>query len=116
MKKIYYKGDYIIPTDQIAVRYLVETLEPEAPDSFFAWNFFDGILQRKEYFSDYLFEDTAHHLLTADPVLKMEFERKKATDPEFAKNAGTMLSYLYSKSAFSEPNFKIYPIARCFTN
>lgn len=116
LKKIYYKGDYIIPTDQIAVRYLVETLEPEAPDSFFAWNFFDGILQRKEYYSDYLFEDTAHHLLTSDPKLRMEFETKKTTDPEFAKNAGAMLSFLYSKSAYSEPNFKIYPVARCFNN
>ncbi|WP_321538438.1 hypothetical protein [Flavobacterium piscinae] len=28
------KGDFFIPTQQFAVKYLLETLEPEAPDSF----------------------------------------------------------------------------------
>ena len=50
MKLQFYKGDYIIPADQAASRYLIETLEPHAPDSYFAWNFFDGILMQKEYF------------------------------------------------------------------
>jgi hypothetical protein len=57
------KGDYIIPTDQRAKRYIVETLEPQATDSYFNWNFFDGILNRKEGFSDYVFEDEAAELL-----------------------------------------------------
>src|SRR5690606_7464837 len=29
------KGDYYVPTNQNAFRYLMETLEPQAPDSFF---------------------------------------------------------------------------------
>lgn len=115
-KRVFYKGDYIISTDQIAARFLVETLEPEAPDSYFAWNFFDGILQRKEYFSSYLFEETAQQILLENPVLKLEFETKKNSDPEFAKNPAAMLAYLYNKSAWSEPDFKIYPIARSFVN
>src|SRR5690606_6108423 len=40
------KGDYLISTQQKAVRYLLETLEPTAPDSFFNWDFFDTILQQ----------------------------------------------------------------------
>src|SRR5690606_16794596 len=38
------KGDYYIELNQPANRYLVETLDPRGGDSFFAWNFFDGIL------------------------------------------------------------------------
>jgi hypothetical protein len=37
----------------------LETLEPEAVDSFFNWNFFDTMLQQKEGYSDYIFEDLA---------------------------------------------------------
>ncbi len=30
--------------NQKANRYIVETLEPQGVDSYFGWNFFDGIL------------------------------------------------------------------------
>ncbi len=59
-KKILFSaGDYLVSTGQEGVKYLIETLEPEAVDSFFNWNFFDGILAQKEYYSAYIFEDTA---------------------------------------------------------
>ena len=41
------KGDYIIYTGQQADRYIVETLEPLGDDSFFRWNFFDAIFNRR---------------------------------------------------------------------
>ena len=44
------KGDYYIPMNQAANRFLIETLEPQAEDSYFAWNFFDAILGQKEGF------------------------------------------------------------------
>jgi len=53
------KGDWYIPMDQTANRFLIETLEPQAEDSYFAWNFFDAILGQKEYFSDYAFDEIA---------------------------------------------------------
>lgn len=43
-----YKGDYQVPLSQPAAKYLLEVLEPEAPDSFFNWNFFDNILTPPE--------------------------------------------------------------------
>lgn len=42
------KGDYLIYTGQAADRFLIETLEPGADDSYFSWNFFDAILQQKK--------------------------------------------------------------------
>jgi len=53
------KGDWYIPMNQEANRFLIETLEPQAEDSYFAWNFFDAILGQKEGYSAYAFEDIA---------------------------------------------------------
>ena len=53
------KGDWYIPMNQVANRFLIETLEPQAEDSYFAWNYFDAILGQKEGYSAYAFEDIA---------------------------------------------------------
>ncbi len=105
-------GDYIIPTGQHAKRYLIETLEPIAPDGFFAWNFFDAILQQKEYFSDYVFEDMAAELLKKGQELKKQLEEKKKADPEFAKSAQAQLDFVYRHSPYMEPGYMRYPIFR----
>ncbi|MBL0044861.1 MAG: hypothetical protein IPP33_10870 [Flavobacteriales bacterium] len=52
-------GDYLVRTGQVTDRLIIETLEPEGEDSYFAWGFFDSVLQQKEWFSDYAFEDIA---------------------------------------------------------
>ncbi|MCC6843939.1 MAG: M14 family zinc carboxypeptidase [Saprospiraceae bacterium] len=108
----YFKGDYIISTDQAAARFLTETLEPQGVDSYFAWNFFDAILQRKEYFSDYLFAPIADQILLKDPILKSKYLHKINTDSEFASNKSARLEYIYENSSAAEPYYKIYPVAR----
>ena len=66
----YRAGDWVVYLNATApTRYLMETLEPQATDSFFAWGFFDSVLQQKEHFSDYVFEDLAADLLRHDPAL-----------------------------------------------
>ncbi len=106
------EGDYIVWLNQPAKRYLVETLEPEAPDGFFAWNFFDGILQQKEYFSDYVFEDVAAEMLKKDPALKKELEEKRKLDADFAKNADAQLDFVYRHSSYFEQSVNRYPVYR----
>jgi len=108
----FYKGDYIISTSQPTRSYIVNTLEPTAPDSFFAWNFFDGILMQKEHYSDYVFEDTAARLLATQPELKAKFEAKKQEDSEFDKDARAQLNYLYQQSKHYEPTYMLYPIGK----
>jgi hypothetical protein len=106
------EGDYVVWLNQPAKRYLVETLEPEAPDGFFAWNFFDGILQQKEYFSDYVFEDVAADILQKDPSLKKQLEEKCKLDADFAKNADAQLDFVYRHSSFFEQSVNRYPVYR----
>jgi hypothetical protein len=105
-------GDYIIRLDQPAARYIVEVLEPTATDSYFAWNYFDGILMQKEYFSDYVFEDKAAELLRQNPKLKEALERKRQADPEFAKSAAKQLDFVYCNSVHLEPIYLRYPVGR----
>ena len=106
------KGDFIIYTNQIQNRYIVETLEPEAVDSYFNWNFFDAILGQKEHFSDYVFEDTAAELLKNNKELSTAFEKKKSEDLEFAKNKYAQLEYIYKSSEYFEKTFMRYPVYR----
>ena len=109
---LFRKGDYWISTNQDAVRYLLETLEPQAPDSFFNWNFFDTILQQKEGFSPYVFEDTAKTLLDSNSELKSEFEAKKQAEAEFSNNWYAQLNWLYERSNHYEPAYMHYPVYR----
>ena len=106
------KGDYLIRTAQPAKRYLVETLEPTGPDAFFAWNFFDGILQQKEYFSDYVFEDMAADMLKKDTALRNMLDSKRLQDTAFAHSASAQLDFVYRHSAYMEPGYMRYPVYR----
>ena len=106
------KGDVLVPLNQWRNRYIVETLEPEAPDSFFAWNFFDGILMQKEYFSSYVFEELALELLEKDPDLREAFETARAADPEMQENARAQLNWIYKHSPYYESTHQLYPVGR----
>ena len=108
--KSFRKGDWLISLDQAAARYLMETLSPEGPDSFFNWNFFDTILQQKEGYSDYVFEDKAAELLKTDVELKAAFEKKKAEDADFAGNAEAQLDYIYKQSKHYEKAHMTLPV------
>lgn len=110
--KKFRKGDFLVSTKQSGVKFLLETLEPEAVDSYFNWNFFDGILGQKEYFSDYVFEDTAAELLKTNKALKTAFELKKASDAKFAEDGAAQLDWVYKNSEYYEGTVNQYPIYR----
>lgn len=108
----FYKGDFLVSTAQPGVKYLLESLEPETVDSFFNWNYFDAFLSRKEYYSDYVFEDTAAELLKSDPALKTAFELAKKSNPSLSKNPKEQLDWIYRNSVYFESSFLSYPIGR----
>ncbi len=105
-------GDILVPLNQNGVKFLLETLEPEAIDSYFNWNFFDAILGQKEYYSAYVFEDTAAKLLKEDSHLKAAFEREKANNPKFADDGRAQLDWVYRHSNYYEKSHLLYPIFR----
>lgn len=112
----FYEGDYVIYANQYTNRYIVETLEPQATDSFFAWNFFDAVLGQKEHFSAYVFEDVAARLLQQDAGLRNKLEEAKKADPELAKSAAGQLNRVYGHSEYFEKSYLRYPVGRLLTD
>ena len=105
-----YAGDWVIPSDQPAKRYLAEVLSPRGHDSFLVWNFFDAALQRKEYYSSYVFEDTAEGLLQNDDGLRARYEAAKDRHPEWQANPSLALRWLYEQSPNNEGTANRHPV------
>src|SRR5690606_22531787 len=101
----------IIPLNQSAKRFLIEVLEPGATDSYFNWNFFDEILQQKEWFSGYVFEDDAVQILKNDSM-KRAFQEFLESDSSARNNSFAQLYWLYKHSAHYEKEHMQYPVYR----
>lgn len=106
------KGDILVKTNQYGMRYLMETLEPSAPDSFFNWNFFDTILQQKEGFSPYVWEDKALEFLNKNPKVKRQFDSIKSKNESFTNNWYEQLDWIHKQSPNYEKAHLQYPIYR----
>jgi len=106
-------GDVLVHLDQPRARYAVETLEPQAHDSFFRWGFFNAILEKKEHFSDYVFEDTAAEMLRDEPALAAAFAQWKLENPQLLADQQAVLSFLYDHGQrHREPEWRGYPVVR----
>ncbi|MES2881674.1 MAG: hypothetical protein V4676_05955, partial [Bacteroidota bacterium] len=110
------KDDWYIPLNQNANRFLIETLEPNTQDSYFAWNFFDGILERKEGFSNYVFEETAAEFLKTNSAVQQKLNERKLVDTTFAKNGAAQLNFVYQNSPYYEPAYLQYPVYRVMSD
>lgn len=105
------KGDWWIPLDQDQARYAIETLEPQGHDSFFRWGFFNSVLEKKEAYSDYVFEDHASELLRDEPALKAGFEAWKAANPALLSDQQAVLDFIFTNCRrYVEPEWRRYPV------
>ena len=108
-------GDYMIALDQPNARYAVETLEPQGHDSFFRWGFFNSVLEKKETFSDYVFEDLALEMLETEPELKAKFEQWKAANPALLSDQQQVLGFIFENGKrHAEPEWRRYPVLSVF--
>jgi len=104
-------GDVIVPLDQDKARYVVETLEPLAHDSFFRWGFFNSVLEKKEAYSDYVFEDEAEQMLRDEPALAAKFADWKAANPAQLANQEAVLDFIFANcDKYREPEWRRYPV------
>ncbi len=104
-------GDCLVPLDQPHARYAVETLEPQAHDSFFRWGFFNSVLEKKEHYSDYLFEDLAGEMLQQESALQEAFDLWKRQNPASLTDQRAVLDFLFAHGQrVSEPGWRCYPV------
>lgn len=104
-------GDYWIALDQDMARYAIEMLEPEGHDSFFRWGFFNAVLEKKEAYSDYVFEDHAAELLRDEPGLQAKFDAWKAANPKLLTDQHAVLDFIFANcQRYAEPEWRRYPV------
>ncbi|QWG09240.1 hypothetical protein EO216_13275 [Flammeovirga kamogawensis] len=112
----FFEGDYLISADQKRIRFLMEVLTPEAMDSYFAWNFFDPILQQKEHFSAYVFEDKAAEMIKADESLRIALDKEIKKNPSLKNDAYAQLNFIYERSDNKEKSYLRYPVFKFMPN
>jgi hypothetical protein len=87
-------------------------LEPQAPDSFVHWGFFNAIFEEKEYGEPYVLEQLARDMIAVNPELQIEFVRAVKEDPQLAQNPYERLRYFYKRSPYWDPHMGLYPVGR----
>jgi hypothetical protein len=110
----YYAGDYIVQVTPQYKQYLAFALEPQSDDSFFAWNLFDEILQSREYFSPFIFEERAIQILDTTSGLKEKLQQKIKENPSWQTNTYLQMRFIYQNSPYFEKTYKRYPVGRVF--
>ncbi|MEO7672715.1 MAG: M14 family metallopeptidase, partial [Pyrinomonadaceae bacterium] len=110
--RTYAVGSILIPTAQEAANVAIHLLEPNGPDSFVFWGFFNSIFEQKEYGEGYVIEKLAREMLAKDPELQKEFDRK-LLDPAFAQSPQARLRFFYERSPyFLNQRVGVYPVGR----
>lgn len=105
-------GSLLVPVAQPLGKLVLNLLEPEAPDSFAKWGFFNAIFEEKEYAEHYVLETLAREMMQNDPELKREFEALLASDPDFAASPAARLRFFYKRSPYWDPQMSLYPVGR----
>ncbi len=105
-------GALFVPIAQAGARLLMHLLEPQAPDSFAAWGFFNSCFEQKEYMEPYVADQIAHTLLAATPGLKEEFARRLTDDPAFAAAPQARLEFFLRRHPSWDAQLNLYPVLR----
>ena len=110
--RTYAAGSILIPMAQESANVAIHLLEPNGPDSFVYWGFFNSIFEQKEYGESYQIEKLAKEMLAKDPKLKTEFETR-LKDEAFAKSPRARLTFFYDRSPYYlNQKVGIYPVGR----
>jgi zinc carboxypeptidase len=102
----------IVPTTQPLARLILALLEPQAPDSFAAWGFFNAHFEQKEYMEPYVAEQIAREMLSADPELANAFNEKLRTDSAFAADPAARREFFLRRHESWDERYNLYPIYR----
>jgi hypothetical protein len=105
-------GALLVPIAQARARLVMALLEPQAPDSFAAWGFFNGCFESKEYIEPYVAEIIARQMLESDPKLAAEFHQKLTEDPAFAGNPAARREFFHRRHPSWDARYGLYPILR----
>ncbi len=100
----------LVPIAQAKAALVMHLLEPNAPDSFLQWGFFNAHFERKEYLEAYLTEAFAREQLQK-PEVKAAFEAAMK-DEAFAKSTEAKLAFFADRHPSADGLRNRYPVFR----
>lgn len=103
-------GSIKISSNQNLGSLIVSLLDPRAPDSFFKWGFFNQIFQPTEYIESYAMIPLAQAMIGKDKKLEKEFNLKKKSDENFAKDPKAQMQWFYERSEYFDQHYLKYPV------
>ena len=105
-------GALFVPIAQAKARLVMALLEPQAPDSYAAWGFFNNQFEQKEYMEAYVAEEVARAQMAADPALAEAFKKRVAEDAAFAKDPRARLAFFARRHSSWDERLNLYPVLR----
>lgn len=105
-------GSLFVPIKQSLARLLMALLEPQGPDSFAAWGFFNACFEQKEHIEPYVAEIIAREMLDNDLKLAAEFNRKLEEEAAFRGDSAARLEFFLRRHASWDGRRDLYPIYR----
>jgi len=104
-------GSLYVPLDTELANVAIALLEPESPDSLFAWGELSSCLEEKEIMDTRVIDDLAREMLAKDPALKAEWE-EKLKDPKFAGDARERHRFFYRRTPWFDETVGLVPVFR----
>ena len=101
-----------VPITQSLSRLIVALLEPQAPDSFAAWGFFNACFEQKEQLEPYVAEQIAREMSATHAALREEFERRLKDDAVFRADPVEHLEFFCRRHPSWDEQLNCYPIYR----
>jgi murein tripeptide amidase MpaA len=114
-KRTLVPGSVVVWLNQRSNKVILNLLEPDSPDSFVSWGYFDAIFEQKEFADAYQMEKMATQMLQKNPKLKEEFEKRIAADPKFAADPAARLNFFFQHSPYWDQRQNAYPVVRITT-
>ena len=101
-----------VSLSQPLARLIVALFEPQAPDSFAAWGFFNACFEQKEQLEPYVAEQIARDLYASDHKLREAFELKLKEDAAFRADPAQRLEFFCRHHPSWDEQLNCYPIYR----
>lgn len=111
----YPAGTAVILMNQRVNRVICHLLEPQSPDAFVAWGYWNTIFERKEYGEDYVLEELARQQLAKDPDLRKAFEAYVNSSEDIANSPFARLYFFYARTPYYENRENVYPVGKLMT-
>jgi hypothetical protein len=103
------QGTLVVPLDTELATLAIHLLDPEAPDSLFAWGLLSSVVEGKEWIDLRVLDPLAESLLGKDPALRAEWERK-LQDPSFSGDPRARIEFFVRRSPYADETLGLIPV------